>query len=155
MKQKKYYPLKFNKFLYAIAPVTALIAVPVIVLRIINIVNMTGAADMYTPAIDITVIALLIIILTLIVTCTFIARYELSQKYLIMRMGIFFQKIKIADIFDATYFRANEKVLLSYKTPTGIKQIAVTIDPLKIDDFTDSLVSLNRDIIYNVDSDEL
>lgn len=152
MKTVKSYSLKPNKLVYLLIPVLLIVTVPFIIMRIINIANMSGTSEGYTMTIDIVIIVLLAVILALGLTCLFIAMYTVKEHALIMRLGIFCSSIPLNTIDTVTYFRNKNKLCVYYMKGADRHQIVVNIDPEQFDDFVSHLKKLNPKIEYDVDS---
>lgn len=150
----KSYNLKFNKLIYLAIPVILIIMIPVIYSCIIHIIRMSASAEGYSSVIDIVIIILMLVITLLVLSCIFFARYVISEKTLVMRIGVFTQSIKIENITILTLVRSLNKIVVSFKSGDDLKQIAVNIDENKFDEFIETMISLNKKIIYNIDSDE-
>lgn len=78
------------------------------------------------------------------------SRYEITNEYLICRIGLIKSKCKIEDIVQITYF-SDKKVLAVYFIDEKYNLISINSENFK--DFTDALRKINSEIYYDIQRD--
>ena len=81
----------------------------------------------------------------------FASKYMIINKQLVLYWGIVKNKYDIKDITTATFFRASNKLAITFSDES---YIAINISPDEFDDFVESLKTVNPKIFYSLNVED-
>lgn len=146
----KKFSFKYSPVLKILLGVIAAVFATAVTFNIYDAVRFFGV---FTTkfAFALTIALLSLILLILVLSALFCAKYVVGGKYLFFYFGLIRTKTDIREIFQLTLFKEQDKLVIYFKNQ---KYAVVLIDKKFYDDFYGALKAVNPDILFTVSGAE-
>ena len=156
---KKHYVFRQKMWLYAIVIATIIVLLTFSIVNILRLCNV-GSMVSYNHTLDTFAVIIMIFVSIALFLITFLSGYTLCNTYLLINVGLAFEKIKYEDILLLRTNSQNNILLLYFKSQNGqIKDsdneisanlIQVNINSKHINGIIDQLKQKNNEILVEI-----
>ncbi len=150
---KKTFKYKLTPILWTLFIAGLILAAGCVYLNVVRFINLKGENDSgiynYIGSILSAVVGILAFVF--IPPAMFSSKYVVTDDRLFSYWGLVKNTFEIKEITTVTHFRKSDKMAIYFSDQS---YIAINIDPKEFDDFANALKSVNKNVFYQLNTED-